>query len=106
MNSEQQPVDRLSYHTATGKGVLVFNKVLANHAHQFAYAPQTDEFEQLLTAIEEAGQAVPSKNGPPSEPYRNKSANHGGTGVAGKMTVHNRSFVQSRPNGVPSVVWF
>ena len=52
MNPEQQPVDRLSYHTANGKGVLMFNAVLANHAHQFAYAPQTDEFEQLLTAID------------------------------------------------------
>ena len=51
MNPEQQPVDRLSYHTANGKGVLMFNKVLANHTHQFAYAPQTDEFEQLLKAI-------------------------------------------------------
>ena len=68
MNPEQQPIERLSYHTANGKGVLIFNKVLANHAHQFAYAPRTDEFEQLLTAIEEAGQAVPSKNGPSSEP--------------------------------------
>ncbi len=48
MNPEQQPVDHLSYHTANGKGVLMFNKVLANHAHQFAYAHQTDELEQLL----------------------------------------------------------
>ena len=68
MNPEQQPVDRLSYHTANRKGVLMFNAVLANHAHQFAYAPQTGEFQQLLTAIEEVGQAVPSKNGPPSKP--------------------------------------
>ena len=51
MNPEQQPVDRLSYPTANRKGVLMFNKVLANHAHQFAYASQTDEFEQLLIAI-------------------------------------------------------
>ena len=50
MNLEQQPVDRLSYHTANGKGVLVFNKEIANHAHQFVYAPQTEEFEQLLKA--------------------------------------------------------
>ena len=50
-NPEQQPVDRLSYHTANGKGVLMFNKVIANHAHQFVYAPQTEEFEQLLKAI-------------------------------------------------------
>ena len=49
-NPEQQPVDRLSYHTANGKGVLMFNKVIANHAHQFVYAPQTEEFEQLLKA--------------------------------------------------------
>ena len=49
-NSEQQPVDRLSYHNANGKGVLMFNKVIANHAHQFVYAPQTEEFEQLLKA--------------------------------------------------------
>ena len=33
MNLEQQPVDRLSYHTANEKGILVFNKVLANAAH-------------------------------------------------------------------------
>ena len=68
MNPEQQPVDQGSYHTANGKWVLMFNKVLANHAHQFAYAPRTDEFEQFLTAIEKAGRAVPSKNGPPSDP--------------------------------------
>ena len=24
----------------------MFNKVIANHAHQFVYAPQTEEFEQ------------------------------------------------------------
>ena len=29
----------------------MFNKVIANHAHQFVYAPQTEEFEQLLKAI-------------------------------------------------------
>ena len=51
MNPEQQPIDRLSYHTANGKGVLMFNKVIANHAHQCAYGPQTEEFEQLLKAI-------------------------------------------------------
>ena len=50
-NPDQQPVDRLSYHTTTGKGVLMFNKVIANHAHQFVYAPQTEELEQLLKAI-------------------------------------------------------
>ena len=54
MNPEQQPVDRLSYHTANGKGVPMFNMVLANHAHQFAYAPQTDEFRRLLEVISEA----------------------------------------------------
>ena len=51
MNPEQQPVDHLSYHTANGKGVLMFNAVLANHAHQFAYALRADEFEQLLKTI-------------------------------------------------------
>ena len=51
MDSEQEPVDRLSYHTANEKGVLMFNKVLANNAHRFAYAHQRDEFEQLLKAI-------------------------------------------------------
>ena len=51
MKLEQQPIDRLSCHAANGKGVLMFNKVLANHAHQFAYAHQTDEFEQLLKEI-------------------------------------------------------
>ena len=52
MDPEQQPVDRVSYHTANEKGVLMFNKVLVNNAHQFAYAPRTDEFEQLLKAIQ------------------------------------------------------
>ena len=52
MNPEQQPVDRVSYHTANEKGVLMFNKVLVNNAHQFAYASRTDEFEQLLKAIQ------------------------------------------------------
>ena len=52
MNPEQQPVDRLSYHAANAKGVLMFNAVLVNNAHQFAYAPRTDEFEQLLKAIQ------------------------------------------------------
>ena len=51
MNPKQQPVDRLSYHTANEKGILMFNKVLANHAHEYAYAYQRDEFEQLLKAI-------------------------------------------------------
>ena len=50
----------------------MFNKVRANQAHQVADVPQTypqtDEFEPRLTAIEEAGRPVPSKNGPPSEP--------------------------------------
>ena len=50
MNPKQQPGDRLSYHTDNGKEVLVFNKEIAKHAHQFAYAPQTEEFEQLLKA--------------------------------------------------------
>ena len=50
-NPEQQPVDRLSYQTASDKQILTFNWVLATHAHQFAYAPQTDEFELLLKAI-------------------------------------------------------
>ena len=51
INPEQQPVDRLSYWAANGKGVLMFNKMIANHAHQYAYAPQTGEFERLLRAI-------------------------------------------------------
>ena len=51
MNPERQPVDRVSYHTANEKVVLMFNKVLANHAHEYAYAYQRDEFEQLLKAI-------------------------------------------------------
>ena len=51
MNPEQQPVDHLSYHTANEKGILMFNKVLANAAHEYAYAHQRDEFEQLLKAI-------------------------------------------------------
>ena len=48
MNREQQPIDRLSYLTANGKGVLMFNRVLASHAHQFSYASGADEFKQVL----------------------------------------------------------
>ena len=55
MDPEQQPVERLSYHAANGKGVLIFNIVLANHAHQFAYAPQIGEFERLLELVSKAG---------------------------------------------------
>ena len=51
MNPEQQPVDRPSYHTVNEKGILMFNKVLASHAHEYAYAHQKDELEQLLKAI-------------------------------------------------------
>ena len=48
IDPEQQSGDRLSYHVANGKEVLMLNKVLADRAHQFAYALQTEEFEQLL----------------------------------------------------------
>ena len=48
MNAGQPPVERLSYCTVDGKGVLMFNEVLANHGHRFAYSFKTDEFEQLL----------------------------------------------------------
>ena len=51
MDPEQPPVERLSYHSANGKEIFMFNRVLANHAHQFAYAPQQGEFEQLLRII-------------------------------------------------------
>ena len=51
IDPEQQPVERLSYHVANGKEVLMFNRVLADHAHQFAYASQTEHFEQLLRTI-------------------------------------------------------
>ena len=44
-----QPLEnRLSYHAANEKGVLMFNKVLAGHAHRFAFAPQRGDFERLL----------------------------------------------------------
>ena len=45
---EQQPVDRLSYHAANEKGVLMFNRMLASLASQFAYGRRTEELEQLL----------------------------------------------------------
>lgn len=45
---EQQPVDRLSYHNANGKGVFMFNKMLANGAHEYLYAQETHELDQLL----------------------------------------------------------
>ena len=50
-NLEQQPVERTSYHNATGKRVLMFNQVLATNAHQFVYAPRKEEFERLLKAM-------------------------------------------------------
>ena len=51
IDPEQQSVGRPSYHVANGKEVLMFNEVLASRAHQFAYAPQTEEFEKLLRMI-------------------------------------------------------
>ena len=55
MDPEQRPVERLSYHAANGKGVLMFNIVLASHAHQFAYAPQIGEFKRLLETVSKGG---------------------------------------------------
>ena len=55
MNPEQQPVDRVSYYTANEKGVLMFNKVLVNSAHEYAYASQRDELEQLLNLSRSRG---------------------------------------------------
>ena len=52
-NAEQLPLDRFYYHTDTDMGAwaFTFNKLIANDAHQFAYAPRTSEFERLLKAI-------------------------------------------------------
>ena len=60
MNPEQQPVDRVSYHTANEKEVLMFNKVLVNCAHEYAYASQRDEFEQLLNLSRSRGALSPA----------------------------------------------
>ena len=60
MNPEQQPVDRVSYHTANEKGVLMFNKVLVNCAHEYAYASQRDELEQLLNLSRSRGALSPA----------------------------------------------
>ena len=60
MNPEQQPVDRVSYHTANEKAVLMFNKVLANSAHEYAYASQRDELEQLLNLSRSRGALSPA----------------------------------------------
>ena len=60
MNPEQQPVDRVSYRTANEKGILMFNKVLVNHAHEYAYAYQRDEFEQLLNLSRSRGALSPA----------------------------------------------
>ena len=53
MDPAQRPIDRLFYSTDTDKGSLafIFNRVIACQAHQYAYAPQTSEFERILTAI-------------------------------------------------------
>ena len=60
MNPEQQPVDRVSYHTANEKAVLMFNKVLANSAYEYAYASQRDELEQLLNLSRSRGALSPA----------------------------------------------
>ena len=60
MNPEQQPVDRVSYHTANEKGVLMFNNVLVNSAHEYAYASQRDELEQLLNLSRSRGALSPA----------------------------------------------
>ena len=60
MNPEQQPVDRVSYHTANEKGVFMFNKVLVNRAHEYAYASQRDELEQLLNLSRSRGALSPA----------------------------------------------
>ena len=60
MNPEQQPVDRVSYHTANEKAVLMFNKVLVNSAHEYAYASQRDELEQLLNLSLRRGALSPA----------------------------------------------
>ena len=59
MNPEQQPVDRLSYHAANEKGILMFNNVLAKNAHEYAYSHQRDEFEQLLNLSRSRGALSP-----------------------------------------------
>ena len=60
MNPEQQPVDRLSYHAANKKGILMFNNVLAKNAHEYAYSHQRDEFEQLLNLSRSRGALSPA----------------------------------------------
>ena len=60
MNPEQQPVDRVSYHTANEKGILMFNKVLVNRAREYAYASQRDELEQLLNLSRSRGALSPA----------------------------------------------
>ena len=60
MNPEQQPVDRLSYHAANEKGILMFNNVLAKNAHKYAYSHQRDEFEQLLNLSRSRGALSPA----------------------------------------------
>ena len=60
MDPEQQPVDRLSYHAANEKGVLMFNHVLAENAHEYAYSHQRDEFEQLLNLSRSRGALSPA----------------------------------------------
>ena len=51
LDAEQPTIDRVSYFAANDGGVLMFNSVLAAHAHQFAYAPHTNEFERLLQVM-------------------------------------------------------
>jgi len=55
IDPEQQPTERLSYHAASGKGILMFNILLASHAHQFAYAPQIGESDRILETVSKTG---------------------------------------------------
>ena len=60
MNPEQQPVDRVSYHTANEKEILMFNKEVLVNAHEYVYAYQRDEFEQFLNLSRNRGALSPA----------------------------------------------
>ena len=47
----QSPLERLSYSTANERGVLMFNTVLANSAHQFAYSARKGDLQTLLDSL-------------------------------------------------------
>jgi hypothetical protein len=52
------PAETVEYRTCDADGVLVFDMVMAQHAHEFAYGASKDEFQQLLWQAHKPGAAM------------------------------------------------